>query len=84
VNQFYVTKAEPCPKCGGPGKIQNPRWEGYLKAKAAGQVDVFLTQHRDQSWPVEQFWPCPKCKGAGEIRSETTLAEALAELGIRL
>lgn len=81
--RFYLTKADPCPRCGGTGKIENSLWQKWLEAKVKGKALAdFCEQHKNTGWPFEQFNPCRDCAGTGEQRSETDLTSALAELGV--
>jgi len=81
--KFYLTKAEPCPRCRGTGKIEHPLWRKWLEAKAKGKALAdFCEQHKATGWPFEQFKSCRDCAGTGEYRTETDLTSALAELGV--
>lgn len=61
IAQYYVTKVEPCPQCGGSGVILHP-WRNH--------------GYNPYSPPSEEI-TCHNCNGSGCIESRASLEEAL-------
>ncbi|GIW33749.1 hypothetical protein [Meiothermus sp.] len=84
IAQYYVTKVEPCPQCGGSGVILHPYWREYWEefdnrlAPTKAEHYTFWRNHgyNPYSPPSEEI-TCHNCNGSGCIESRASLEEAL-------
>jgi len=89
-NTYRITKVSPCPECDGECYVTHPMWQLYLREmEKAGKTPFQYNEANYTSWfikqgftqPPDDEYLCPTCDGEGKIVTETTLEEALEDIG---